>query len=322
MPGQPLPFTLNVAQAGIPAGTAFTFQIDWNGNGSVVQTVSGTGGLTVSHVYSAAGSDKLKLTILDAAGEVVGQAAQPITIKPVALEMNPDPSHSGDTALAIGAPATGGTILISPSTGAVPVAVTINGKAQSIPTPSSPIGLLLVYGQGGKDVIKEVAGPGNSPVTIPAILFGGSGTNTLSAAGSSASNVLIGGTGHSTLTGGTGSDFLIGGGGPAVLQAGTGGDFLLGGSTLYDANPTALEALMAEWQRTDIGYQQRVQDLFGNGTGGLNGAYFLNTQTVARDLAVNQLIGGSTTDWFWFSDSLKSADRLSAFTNGEVATFE
>jgi hypothetical protein len=321
VPGQPLPFTLNAIQSGIPADTAFTFQIGWNGNGSVVQTVFGPTGLTASHVYPAAGTYAIELTVFDAAGEVVGHAAQTVTIQPVILEADPDPFHSGDTALAIGAPPTGATIVISPSPGAVPIAVSFNGKAQAIPTPPSPIGLLLAYGESGRVSIMEVAGAGGSQVTIPAVALGGTGTDTFSAADSSANNVLVGGPGGSVLTGGSGRDILIGGRGAATLHAGSGDDILIGGRTAYDANLPALLALMAEWSSGD-GYEQRIQALFGTSSGGLNGPYFLDAQTVARDTARTQLLGGPGSDWFWFTDHGTLVDSISNYLAGEVATFE
>jgi Ca2+-binding RTX toxin-like protein len=194
--------------------------------------------------------------------------------------------------------------------------VSINGAAQQIPSPPSAIGHIIVYGQGGNDVIKETGSVG-----IGAILFGGGGTNMLSVAGSSADNILVGGQGKNTLVGGNGRDILIGGGGPARLYAGTGGDILIGGSTGYDANLPALLALMAEWGSAD-GYEQRVQILFGDGAGGHNGSYLLDPQTVVRDTAFSQLFGGSAQDWFWFSQSKKARDQISKYADGEVATFE
>jgi Ca2+-binding RTX toxin-like protein len=240
-----------------------------------------------------------------------------------------DPADSGKTALVIVAPASGATIIIQPTNAAgTAVAVRINGKVQKVPTPpsSSPLGHILVYCQAGTDVVKEVSASINNQtvfVTIPAIVFGGSGTNTLSAAGSSANNILVGGPGQDTLTAGRGDDILIGGAGPDLLHAGSGNDILIGGSTIYDANLTALLALMSEWGRADnTSYQQRVADLFNAGSGGLNSNYLLNSQTVLRDSAVNQLSGGSGKDWFWLSSSGKSADVLGGYVATEVATFE
>jgi Ca2+-binding RTX toxin-like protein len=65
----------------------------------------------------------------------------------------------------------------------------------------------------------------------------------------------------------------------------------------------------------------RVHDLFGNGAGGYTGP-LLNTQTIARDAAINQLTGGNGMDWFWFWDSGRAGDTISGYGSGEVATFE
>jgi hypothetical protein len=296
VPGQALPFTLTASQNGIPANARFTYQIDWTGKGSPVTTVAGPSGLTVNHVYPAAGSYTIRLTVLDAVGAVVQRATQAVTIASVALEMNP--SDNTTTVLAIGAAAAGGTFVLAPSTGAVPVAVTVNGAAQTIPAPPSPIGLIVAFGQGGNDVIRE-----SGTVGIPAILVGGGGVNRLSAAGSSANNLLIGGS-------------------TSTLQAGNADDVLLAGSTVYDANLQALSALMAEWASTDT-YTNRVRDLFGNGPGGLNGSYHLNAQTVVRNTALSQLVGGTSgSSWFWFSESSQRMDRMASYRDGDVATVE
>lgn len=90
----------------------------------------------------------------------------------------------------------------------------------------------------------------------------------------------------------------------------------------------ALLALMAEWGRTDLGvlgYQGRVQHLFGTAAGGLNGAYLLNPATVSRDSAIDQLFGDpglNPDDWYWYSASAKAVSKIKNYSDGEVATFE
>jgi Ca2+-binding RTX toxin-like protein len=294
----------------------------------MTQTVSGPSGLTVSHVYQATGNFTVRVTAVDAGGDASTQAAtRGVNITPTALVY--DPATNTTTALAIGCPAGGGTVVIGPTdaTG-MQVAVRLNGTAQTLPNQTvTQFTHLFVFGQGGNDTVQVVTGQvGNQtvPVAVPALLFGGGGVNTLSVAGSSANNVLVGGKSRNALTGGSqgqgesGRDILIGGGGPGVLQAGSGGDILIGGSTAYDANVAALETLVAEWGRTDIGYAQRVQDLFGGGPGALNGTNLLNTQTVARDVAANQLVGGAGTDWFWLSESATGGDAFRNVASGEV----
>ena len=55
--------------------------------------------------------------------------------------------------------------------------------------------------------------------------------------------------------------------------------------------------LLAEWNRQDLEYGDRINHL-RNG-GGLNGNVLLNAGTVAHDNSVDVLIGSSGLDWFW-----------------------
>ncbi len=263
----------------------------------------------------------LPLTPIDTSKPTVPAGSETITIVPASTPMTVDPTDSTKTALVILPPSTGATIVITPTnpTG-TSVSVTVNGKA--IPGgPFTPTGHIFVYGQSGKNIIEEVANQGWL-VAVPAILFAGTGASTLSAAGSSANNILVGGVGADTLTGGSGRDILIGGGGAASLHAGKGDDVLIGGSTIFDNNLNALAAIMAEWSRADLTYNERIDDLFSGG--GLNGPYLFNAQTIIAGTASSQFFGGSTAqDWFWLSlNNKKPADKLTGYTTGEVATFE
>ncbi len=177
---------------------------------------------------------------------------------------------------------------------------------------------IIVYGQAGVDTVNVVAatiGGSKTPVAVPAILFGGTGVNNLSVAGSSANNILVGGPGADKLTGGSGRDILIGGGGSDTLVAGTGSDILIGGRTVYNVNLAALAALMAEWQSTDS-YAERVADLFGNGSNGANGATYLSPATVTADAGTSLLIGSASLTWFFDTPG----DKLVNPENGDVDT--
>jgi Ca2+-binding RTX toxin-like protein len=112
--------------------------------------------------------------------------------------------------------------------------------------------------------------------------------------GDGSANVLRGGTGRNLLIGGAGADQLIGGGGDNIQ---------IGGSTAYDGNLAALLAIMAEFERTDLNFHQRVHDIMNGG--GRNGSYVLNTDptlgpvSVFDDGAVGILNGGGALDWFF-----------------------
>jgi hypothetical protein len=138
------------------------------------------------------------------------------------------------------------------------------------------------------------------------LLIGDAKDNLLD--GGPGNDILIGGDGHDTLNGGPGRDLLIGGLGADVLNGGTDEDILIGDSTSYDTQVTApgtthdinieaLQAILAEWTRTDIGYDDRVNHLRKGG--GLNGSFVLDKNTVADDGAADILTGGAGRDWFF-----------------------
>jgi hypothetical protein len=128
----------------------------------------------------------------------------------------------------------------------------------------------------------------------------------------------VGGSGKDSETGGAGPDILIGGAGADILHAGSGGDILIAGRTNYDSHLSALLALMAEWGSGNP-YQTRVNHLFGNTSGGLNGTALLNTQAIVTDNVADQLFGGAGTDWFWLT---AGTDTLSGESAGEVVSLK
>jgi Ca2+-binding RTX toxin-like protein len=321
--GQPLSFTLNTLEPGATSGATFAYYIDWDGIGSWEQVATGPSSLTLSHVYTTTGPRTVRVAVVDGAGNVSSIITQPLAIQTVALE--PDPANASQTALAIGGSVYNDTITLTPAdpTGRT-ITVNINGVVQA-GGPFAPTGHILVYGQSGYDTIQEVAQTINgqsATVAIPALIFAGSGNDTLSVAGSSANNVLVGGTGNNMLIGGSGRDILIGGGGSDVLRAGSGDDILIGGTTAYNGNLQALLAIMAEWGRTDRSYSQRVQDLYGDASGGLNGGFLLNPSTVTADNTTSQFFGGTGAglDWFWISEGPSSQDQVNQLTGGDVVT--
>jgi hypothetical protein len=215
-------------------------------------------------------------------------------------------------------------------------AATFNGTSLFKPTDH-----IFVYSQTGNDSI-VLRKSGNLYITVPAFLYGG-GTGKdndfLDASGSKANNVLTGGGGkNNTFSGGSGRDLLIAGLAASTLNAGGGEDVLIGGWTDYDLTGTAmtydrkvqaLEAIMSEWARTDLGtasdptgYLARVNDLLGPGAGGTaggeNGSYYLNGMTVHGSGVSDILSGasGSLLDWFLAS----GPDVLKNKRTGEVVT--
>jgi Ca2+-binding RTX toxin-like protein len=126
--------------------------------------------------------------------------------------------------------------------------------------------------------------------------------------GGAGNDVLVGNAVANALRGGDGRDLLIGGLGADTIGGGAGDDIVIGGYTAYDSNPTALDAVMREWTRTDLdgrgalgSYTARIVHLRKGS--GLNGAYLLSSgkhhATVFNDAIADVLTGGDGFDWFF-----------------------
>jgi phospholipase C len=212
----------------------------------------------------------------------------------------PDAFNFGKSALIVQGTEGNDTIAVTQSGGNI--FVTINGTAVGPAGgfAASSISRLEVYGLGGTDTITV-----DPSVTAPAFLFGGSGGGTIQAGGGP--SVLVGGRfGATTQLSAGPNSILISGQGPSTVTSNNGSDILIAGTTAYDYNLAALEALLAEWSRNDISYQQKLTDLGGPNTvsGSKNGSYFLNASTVSSNKAHNTLQGGgngsmSALDWFF-----------------------
>ena len=121
--------------------------------------------------------------------------------------------------------------------------------------------------------------------------------------GSNGNSLLVGDAQNNVITGGTKRNILIGDGGADSLTSSGGGDnILIGDITLWDANLGALMAIMLEWTRLDLSFEQRLAHLIGNGSQGFNGNLTLNNKTVFSDNAVDTLTGSSTVlNWYFIT---------------------
>lgn len=116
--------------------------------------------------------------------------------------------------------------------------------------------------------------------------------------GNALGNILIGGSATNVITGGSGRSLLIGGTGSATIKGGPADDLLIAGTTSFDSNHAAPMSILAEWQRTDKTYAQRIADLKHGG--GLNGTTKLIWgTTVHDDDGADTLTGGPGLDWFF-----------------------
>jgi hypothetical protein len=160
--------------------------------------------------------------------------------------------------------------------------------------------------------------------------------NVQNVTGSQGNDMLVGDTNANVFIAGTGRNVLIGGAGADTLDASAsqGDNILIGASTDWDKNIQALDAIMAEWTRTDLNskssFQSRYNDLI-NGAGTTNPLNVLtvngqrtlilltpatnpksNNGTIPADGALDTLKGTNLTNpttgarahnWFFYDDA-------------------
>jgi Ca2+-binding RTX toxin-like protein len=306
--GQSRTFTFAATDASaVDQAGMFTYAINW-GDGSLLQTVSGSSNVNVDHVFTASGNFTVRVIATDKDGGASVAATRNVTISNVALQ---------GTTLVVGGTLAGDTIILTPNGSGISVGIA--GVNQG----TFPASQIQIFGQAGGDTItlsQVKVKNTNTYITVPAIIDGGAGEDTIDVRGSTANNVLLGGDGRDLLYAGAGRDLLIGGLGADVLRAGGGDDILIGGTTAFDANFAALSSLIAEWGRTNLGYSARVDHLTGATSGGLNGSNLLTASTVFDDAAVDELYGEGNQDWFLYGSSGANRDVLRDRKSNERTT--
>jgi hypothetical protein len=231
--------------------------------------------------------------------------------------LQPDANSPGKFALIVGGTQGNDNINVALSGGKV--VVTVDGTVVSPAGGFDPttISRVEVYGQTGVDTI--TVDPALTSATLPAFVFGGSGGGSISTGSNS---VAVGGAQGTTSINTGVNSIAIAGSGTGQLTSTSGSDILIGGNTIYNSNLKALEAILTEWSRSDIGYQQKVTDLLGptSVAGSKNNGYFLNSGTVASNHQHNTLTGAANTnalDWFFAN---LATDSVLGMIAGETVT--
>jgi large repetitive protein len=150
VPGEPVPLVLVVSDTNASAqAAALTFAVSFGDGDST--TISSTSPVLITHVYTKTGTFTVSVTATDEYGHTSAKATA--TIKVVSVAIETDPLNKNETALFVG---TSGTETVGlAASGTSGIAVTVNGASEGTYSTSGPI---FVFGQGGKDTVKEGAG--------------------------------------------------------------------------------------------------------------------------------------------------------------------
>jgi streptogramin lyase len=166
-----------------------------------------------------------------------------------------------------------------------------------------------INGGGGTDTLDYSGFTGN--VTVNMRVSAGNGepgalatgvaggiSNIANVLGSIGNDLIVGDANSHSFTGGTGRNIIIGGAGSDTITGGGGDNILIGGTTIWDANPVALQAIMNEWTNTTLSFDTRVNALRKGITVG-GQTYALNTSTVMKDNFKDFLNSGPGLNWFF-----------------------
>lgn len=169
---------------------------------------------------------------------------------------------------------------------------------------------IFANGDSGSNYISAA-----SNITIPVIFYGGSSKDTL--IGGGGDDVLVGRRGIDYLVGGAGRDILVGGLDSDNLDGGDGEDILVGSSWGTSENFADLATVTSEWSNTSRAFATRVTRL-RNGASGL--AAFFGSGTVIKDAKIDQLTGGTSSDWVFRDLDGTNSDSVIGATSADTTT--
>lgn len=287
-------------------GGHYQFQIDWDGDGTIDQTESGSTGHSVEHVFKRSGVYQVNVTATGLNGASV-IASLDVVILDVMLRPNADNPDLTD--LVMGGSEGDDRYFLASGTTLGQVTVTENGVAT---VHQGVTGRVIFHAQGGDDrvwaahlwqPVSFVGGEGDD------FFIGGRGDDLLD--GGPGNDILVGGSvgpgsdGDDSLHGGAGNDILVGQFGADWLEGGDDDDLLIGGvvphafSYLIDSDMQDALAVAEIWTG-ELSYAMKVAMLSE-----------VMTDGVRDDSSVDHVSGGDGNDWFVLNAAIDEAsDRL------------
>jgi pimeloyl-ACP methyl ester carboxylesterase len=326
--GEVLNFTFTATDPStFDQGFNFTYRIDWDGNGSVDQTVVGPGaGINVTRQFFTSGTINVRVSAVDHQGTAGANTIVPVAITDYGLR----PDGLGNMDLVWGG--TNGLDAVFFLTGVGNTVIILTqfentvaiSKNVSVP---GVTGKVIANGYNFDDVVvaefltnKRLSvsgGQGNDTIV------GGFLADTLD--GGDGNDLIIGGTqisdGGDSIIGGNGDDVLMGFTGVDTLNGGAGSDLMLPDAVVFSNFPTAVLSIHGEWSLSGHSYAERIANITGIAPNAnrFNGDWFLTpNSTLFADGVVDQVIGGSETDWFVYTFF---QDIISDLAGGE-STFD
>ncbi|MCI0684044.1 MAG: hypothetical protein L0Y71_18195 [Gemmataceae bacterium] len=320
-----LAFSIAGLENGAPDGIALV-----DNNGVVIQFLSYEGVFTASD-GPAAGMTSIDIGVSEPSNTPVGQSLQLSASTTVLVTLSDTTGLGTIVNDDAGADLDNGCLLIVGTEGHDFVKVFKSGsnlKVLATFLPSEPcewdhdhggflgiktfnvadVNKIKVFLKGGHDISIV-----SHTVAIDTIQDGGAGNDLL--VGGNRSNILMGGDGNDTILGRGGRDIAIGGDGVDLIYTDGDEDILIGGSYSQSSDLAALDALMAEWSRTDLNFDQRVTSVTQTGVGPGNGV-ILNASTISHDDDFDLLIGGIFGKDLFFANT--DDDLTDALSNDEL----
>jgi len=190
----------------------FTFNIDWNGDGVVDQTVVGPSGLMLQHVFYAPGPQNIIVTAMDKDGGISDPASTTVFVSGVFVGPDAIDPTKQDLYVVGSDGVDNITISQSATDGPITVVITsLNGVAVNQTYQFTNItGHIVVSTFGGNDLV-------NAKDTKYTALSIDGGTGNDSIIGGSLNDTILGGDGNDTIWGNLGNDNIDGGAGDDLV---------------------------------------------------------------------------------------------------------
>ena len=312
VPGLVRTYTLTATDpSAVDQAANFTFQIDWDGDSVIDETVVGPSGTQVQHSYNTTATNTVSVTALDKDGDA-GMAGT-TTVDVTMFLVEADPNNPSQNNLYWGGTDGLDAVFVLPGLGAnnVVLFTAVYGFffINQIDNVSN-VDKIILFGLGNADIMAT------DFVNLPVEMYGANGDDVLSGGlnndlidGGPGNDMFFGTTGfpdgNDTMLGGTGRDFFYGNFGSDSILGGDGDDLLISGRVDFGAAGdllTGLTKIRNEWL-SSRDYATRVDNIKGTGTGPrLNGNFFLQPGvTLFDDGAADELHGEGDMDWFVYT---------------------